>query len=274
MKDWFRHDCDAYFDEKMVELRSEFGLEGYGFFFAVVERLRSAKNNRLKNDAGLIAIQLGLDRTNVQQMLNKCLDACLFESDEDHIFSPSLNGRVEQYKRTVEARREAGKASGKARRSRGVRTNVQQMLNKAIEQSPNNALDPLILDLKDQSTDLSIDLKISRTTYAPRILLTEAEHAALCQQFGAELVSEQISVASDWSLSKGKTHKDCAAFMRNWLRRAGASQRLGSRNSQPQLSRGMQTKILEHQMADEWARRKTEEQAQQHRAALRLEVKR
>jgi len=67
----------------------------------------------------------------------------------------------------------------------------------------------------------------ARVKVAERIFLTEDERArllALCD--GDErALNDEIQKASDWTLSKGKQHKDCAAFMRNWIRRAMAINR-------------------------------------------------
>lgn len=85
----------------------------------------------------------------------------------------------------------------------------------------------------DQESDPSITRDLynnkqrtreSREAFAPRITLTQTEYNNLKTQYG-DLLTEELQKASDWSLSKGKTHKDAAAFMRNWMRRAAANER-------------------------------------------------
>lgn len=73
--------------------------------------------------------------------------------------------------------------------------------------------------------------KVLKKTVAPRIFLTDQEIADLKTLAAAEGVSAdgelkaEIKKASDYLLDKGKASKDSAAFLRNWIRRAGAFKR-------------------------------------------------
>lgn len=67
--------------------------------------------------------------------------------------------------------------------------------------------------------------------FGQRIAMTEDEHSKLCVEFGAQAVAIELAIADDWLLAKGRTQKDYAAFMRNWLRRNAAQQRRGQRGA-------------------------------------------
>jgi hypothetical protein len=54
---------------------------------------------------------------------------------------------------------------------------------------------------------------------APRIVMKASEQVALIAEFGERQVTLAAQTASDWLLSEGKTKKNYAAFLRNWLRR-------------------------------------------------------
>jgi hypothetical protein len=69
------------------------------------------------------------------------------------------------------------------------------------------------------------------TKFGQRIAMTEDEHSKLCVEFGAQAVAIELAIADDWLLAKGRTQKDYAAFMRNWLRRNAAQQRRGQRGA-------------------------------------------
>ena len=49
MKDsfWFQHDSNAQHDERVLELRAEYGWEGYGLFWGLVEKMRDCPDYRL-----------------------------------------------------------------------------------------------------------------------------------------------------------------------------------------------------------------------------------
>jgi hypothetical protein len=68
----------------------------------------------------------------------------------------------------------------------------------------------------------------NRKKYGERVAMTETEYAALCESYGEAFTAEQISVADDWLLANGKTQKNYAAFMRNWLKKAQARARLNA----------------------------------------------
>lgn len=55
--------------------------------------------------------------------------------------------------------------------------------------------------------------------FAPRIALTAAGHAALVAEFGEASFRYYLKVCSDYLLANGKAKRDCAAFMRNWIRK-------------------------------------------------------
>lgn len=65
----------------------------------------------------------------------------------------------------------------------------------------------------------------NRTELAPRIVVKDSERVALIAEFGEEQVIRAAERASDWLLAEGKTKKNYAAFMRNWLRRESESGR-------------------------------------------------
>lgn len=203
MENWFRHDSNAWMDTKMMALRAKHGLEGYGFFWAVIELLRSSSDGKILKDEKILGKFLNLPVAKAKQMLSTCLaNALLIETEDGRIYSESLDRRVEVYKAVCEKRREAGSKGGKAKVANAKRSDLNRS------------------DLISRSKDLE-----SRVAAAPRITIKQDEFDKLKSEYG-ELFTQELAKASDWSLAKGKTHKDGGAFMRNWMRRAAAAQRV------------------------------------------------
>lgn len=46
---YFRHDSNARFDQKILKLRTEFGWEGYGIYWAIIESMRENSDYKLQN---------------------------------------------------------------------------------------------------------------------------------------------------------------------------------------------------------------------------------
>lgn len=111
MKDayYFSHDSNASQDEKILNLRADHGWEGYGIYWAIIERLRDSSDHKYQNDSikGL-SVSLGIKRHVLEEIVN---NYGLFDSDEDCFWSPSLMRRMD----IVEKKRGLAKKASKAR---------------------------------------------------------------------------------------------------------------------------------------------------------------
>lgn len=232
MKNWFYHDSDAWMDTKMMDLRAKHGLAGYGFFWAVVELLRASSDGKISNDETILSKFLGVSVALAKQMLNTCLaNGLLLLTDDNRIYSKSLNNRLERYNSICEKRRVAGSLGGKAKVALAKRSDLNRSdLNRS--------------DLKRESAQSAQER--NRVAVAPRITMTKEESDELYAQYG-DLYTEELAKASDWTLAKGKSHKDAAAFMRNWMRRAAAQSRLAASSVCPPKD----FKTIEHEARQE-----------------------
>ncbi len=64
-----------------------------------------------------------------------------------------------------------------------------------------------------------------RITLAPRILMTRQQADRLVGEFGREACEYYKPICSDWLVANGKTKKDGAAFMRNWIKKERSERR-------------------------------------------------
>ena len=95
---YFSHDCNARNDEKILVMRSIYGLEGYAMYFMIIEILREQADFKLKDTKYLpnaLAVQLGTDVETFQKFLDDCCDEFnLFVRKDGFIYSESLNRRM------------------------------------------------------------------------------------------------------------------------------------------------------------------------------------
>ena len=234
MKNWFRHDSDSWLDEKTIELRLMHGLAGYGFFWAIIEMISTSDQLRIKKNASVIAAHCGIEKPFANQLVSDCLAIGLLSEEGEFLVSQSLVRRMEHYRVVCAKRKEAGKLGGrpKANKSGKLKPIANQAKTKAnlIEE---NRIDQNRIDL---TTNVVSE---DRVAYAPRMLMTQESYDKLFAQYG-HAFTEELAKASDWTLAKGKSHKDAAAFMRNWMKRAAASSRLAN-------VRQVDFKSLEHE---------------------------
>jgi hypothetical protein len=107
---YFPHDSNARHDPKMSEMIADFGMEGYGIFWVIIEVLREQKGYKLElKRINAIAMQSHTGKEKIQQFIEKCINQYdLFKCDKDSFWSESLLKRMIIYdEKSEKARRSA-----------------------------------------------------------------------------------------------------------------------------------------------------------------------
>jgi hypothetical protein len=113
---YFSHDSNARLDDKILELRAEFGWHGYGLFWAVIETLRDCSNYTYPSNARAgLALSLNIAKTDLEQFLNVAVKLGLLVEEEGVIYSESLMKRMEDIDEKRRKRAEAGRLGGIAK---------------------------------------------------------------------------------------------------------------------------------------------------------------
>ena len=108
---YFSHDSSASRDIKMLKLKHQFGWEGIGLFWGIVETLRESTDYKFNSDQSsieLLSTILGVDYTKLNDVINKCIELGLLSKDSKHFYSNSLNARMQE----MNQRREIGYKNG------------------------------------------------------------------------------------------------------------------------------------------------------------------
>ena len=88
---YFSHDYNARNDEKILELRAEFGAEGYGVFWMSVETMAENENCGIKASLlGGLSLGYGVAKDNLAAIIKKCVDLNLFYEKDGYYFSNRL----------------------------------------------------------------------------------------------------------------------------------------------------------------------------------------
>ncbi|MGA2297178.1 MAG: DUF4373 domain-containing protein [FCB group bacterium] len=132
---FFSHDSNARHDPKIIMLRAEYGYQGYGWFWAIVEMMREEPGYKLniKSKYGLSAIaeELHIDKDTCAKFLNSCVkDFELFSyDDEGFLYSKSLQKRMEHWDRQKEIYAEKGKKGAEIRWRKGANETSNEYIN-------------------------------------------------------------------------------------------------------------------------------------------------
>lgn len=116
---YFSHDSNARNDPKICAMLSVYSMEGYGWYWVIIEMLREQKSYRLrisgKYNSNALAMQMHCSPEKAAQFIQDCIhefvgekDEGLFQTDGDFIWSNSLLRRMEKKEeRSVKAKKAA-----------------------------------------------------------------------------------------------------------------------------------------------------------------------
>lgn len=105
---YFQHDYNAANDHKVLFLRQQLGMEGYGIFWYVVEQLAQSNGRLPMKIVPVLAAQMQTTQDKVASVIRNYE---LFEIDEDMFFSARLNKHLDQMNNF----KEWGSAGGRAK---------------------------------------------------------------------------------------------------------------------------------------------------------------
>lgn len=112
-QNWFKHDYSARNDEKILELRAEYGWKGYGLFFALIESMCETETGCIDIDRiGGLCVALGVPKDELLGFIEYCLEVELFYEDDDGLIK---NKRVIEHLDHMNTLKEAGKKGANKR---------------------------------------------------------------------------------------------------------------------------------------------------------------
>jgi hypothetical protein len=89
---WFKHDYNARNDEKVLELRSEFGAEGYGVFWMLIETMAENENGGAKASLiGGLSHGYGVAKDKLCEIIKYCVSVELVYEKDGFYFSKRLD---------------------------------------------------------------------------------------------------------------------------------------------------------------------------------------
>lgn len=88
---YFRHDYNARNDDKILELRSKYGAEGYGVFWMIIETMAENENGGAKATLiGGLSLGYGVAKEYLIGLFAYCLDVGLFYEESGYYYSKRL----------------------------------------------------------------------------------------------------------------------------------------------------------------------------------------
>ena len=123
---YFSHDYNARNDTKVLFLRMQLGMEGYGIYWYLIESLAESGGTLPLQLIPVLAMQMHTTEAKVNAVVNAF---GLFEITDDLFFSIRLNEHLEKVNQIKISASERGKLSANKRKS----TKIQQTVEHAVE---------------------------------------------------------------------------------------------------------------------------------------------
>ena len=88
---YFSHDYGARNDPKILELRAEYGLEGLGLYWCIVETLAEADNGYINPKLlGGLSVGYGMNKAKLQEYIDFMIHVELLRIDEKGYYSKRM----------------------------------------------------------------------------------------------------------------------------------------------------------------------------------------
>jgi hypothetical protein len=113
---YFPHDINAHRDPKCAALINDFGFEGYGLFWALIEILHEQDDGKLEKFPKIyegLAFQLKIDKEKITKLIEAMLKSYnLLHEDEKYIWSNRVSKNLEERRKKYEKKSQAGRMGG------------------------------------------------------------------------------------------------------------------------------------------------------------------
>lgn len=208
---YFSHDSNAITDTKILNMRADYGLEGYGLYWAIIEMMRNEEDYKLEISKNTYRAIKSLTNTtiDVQKYIDDCInDYKLFKEDNEKFYSDSLLRRMlEKDKKTELARERA-----KKRWNSNANSMQKQCTSNAIKVKENKEK-----EIKENKSKVNKKEQEEKIHFAEFVSMTNAEYEKLVSTYGKEFADQCITILDNYKGSSGKTYKSDYRAILNWV---------------------------------------------------------
>lgn len=207
---YFRHDSNAIDDPKCVLLIEQLGLEGYGIFWMLIEKLRDQPG--YKYPVSLTSALARRYNTTPEKVKTVITNYQLFNFDGDYFYSESLIQRMKPLERQREIAILAGKASANKR--------LLNVGSTGVKQKPNGCSTSRVEYSREEKSREEKNKLNKKDIYGElkNVYLTKEEYEKLKERFNSD-TENRINRLSTYIASKGDKYKSHYATILSWAQK-------------------------------------------------------
>ena len=228
---YFPHDFNAGSDEKILYLRSKFGMQAYGLYWVLIEIMHESSDSKLTcNLIDGIAYQINVDITFLKEFYNECILIELFVTDGVKYWSE----RVLRNKELLNEKRNLKSIAGKKGMENRWGNKKDITNNNTVITEDNKGNESKVKDIKVNKrkvvgTTLFVDSDVNT--------IEKFEQSFIGTQYEIANFNYYFEVIKNWSDSKGEKKKDWIATAKNWMARDLTEGKLIDKNYNPNAKR-------------------------------------
>jgi uncharacterized protein YdaU (DUF1376 family) len=128
---YFSHDYNSRNDTKILFLRMQLGMEGYGIYWYLIESLAESGGTLPLQLIPVLAMQMHTTEAKVKAVVN---GFNLFQIIDEQFFSIRLNEHLEKVNQIKISASQRGKLSAQKRKSTKIELPVEQPVEQSVEQ--------------------------------------------------------------------------------------------------------------------------------------------
>jgi hypothetical protein len=208
---YFSHDSNARNDTKILAMRCDYGVEGYGMYWIIIETLRDESNYKLKLEDKTykaLAMQMQSKSEEVESFINDCINEYeLFVDDGVYFWAESLLRRMEKKDDIKEKRKKAAEARWQK---------TDKVDDEDIQKQSKSNASAKQLDAKERKGK---ERKLKKSKYKEYVLLTPEEYEKLLERLSTSERDDYIERLNDYIGQTGKKYKSHYHTILNWHRR-------------------------------------------------------
>lgn len=177
---WFAHDCNARSDAKIIAMMQQYGMEGYGRWWVLLERLRKEQdykyNISTKFAYNVLAQELCCSNEDAKCFVAACIEEYeLLQTDGVHIWSTGLNARMQHLDRKRAIMSERGRKGAAVTNAKRAKAKQNKEGDKGVKQTTTQPSAPSV-------GAVVINLDGKEVSAAKEQLLEELKQKALADE--------------------------------------------------------------------------------------------
>ena len=217
---YFSHDSNAITDTKILNMRADYGLEGYGLYWAIIEMLRNEEDYKLGFDKNTFRAIKTLTNTNIDigKYINDCINEYkLFIQDDKKFFSQSLLNRMQEYEKKRKVNRENGKLGGRPKKENPVETEEKPNgFENETEKNQRKGKERKGKEKKVKENKIKEDRE-EKIHFAEFVSMTNAEYERLVSTHGKNTADQCITILDNYKGSSGRKYQSDYRAILSWV---------------------------------------------------------